>query len=125
MDYMSVTMIVAVVLITLALVLYTIGVFAERIAKRLKKWHLLFFWSGLVCDTVATGIMMEGSASLFSVHGITGVVAIGLMLLHAVWASAVLAINSQRAIENFHRFSLGVWIIWLISYLTGFVGSMR
>lgn len=31
------------ILITLALVFYTIGVWSERIAGRLKGWHLIFF----------------------------------------------------------------------------------
>ena len=34
------------VLITLALVFYSIGIWAERIARRLTPWHLIAFWSG-------------------------------------------------------------------------------
>ncbi len=118
-------MTVSVVLITLALVLYTIGVWAERLAKQLKRWHLFFFWSGLVFDTVATGLMMEGIGSLTAdLHGITGVAAIVLMLIHAVWATVVIWVNNQKAIDNFHKFSLGVWGIWLISYFSGFGASM-
>lgn len=41
----------AAIIITLALIFYSIGVWAERIAGRLKPWHLLFFWMGLLCDT--------------------------------------------------------------------------
>ena len=41
----------AVIAINLALVLYSIGVWAERIQGRLKVWHTIFFWLGLVCDT--------------------------------------------------------------------------
>lgn len=116
----------SVVLITLALVFYSIGVWSERLAGRLKAWHLVFFWAGLVCDASGTGIMMEMSGyDIFSVHGLTGVVAIGLMLLHAVWATVVLVRKNERAIVNFHRFSVGVWLIWLVPYLNGFFANMR
>lgn len=123
---MPAQMLLSVVLITLALVFYSIGVWSERLAGRLKPWHLVFFWAGLVCDTSGTGIMLEMSGfDIFSVHGLTGVVAIVLMLVHALWATLVLARKDERAIVNFHRFSVGVWLVWLVPYLNGFFVSMR
>jgi uncharacterized repeat protein (TIGR03987 family) len=113
------------ILITLALVFYSIGVWSERFAGRLKGWHLIFFWGGLIFDTVGTGIMMEMAGGLTSdIHSVTGVLAILLMVIHAVWASAVLVRKDERAIVNFHRFSVLVWAIWLVPYLTGFFVSM-
>jgi uncharacterized repeat protein (TIGR03987 family) len=47
------------------------------------------------------------------------------MLIHAVWASVVLARKDEKAILNFHKFSIVVWLIWLIPYLNGFFASMR
>lgn len=123
---MTFQMLSSVILITLALVFYTIGVWSERLAGRLKSWHLVFFWAGLVCDTTGTGIMMEMSdADFFNVHGLTGVIAILLMFIHAVWASVVLVRKDEKAILNFHKFSVVVWVIWLIPYLNGFFVSMR
>jgi uncharacterized repeat protein (TIGR03987 family) len=123
---MTIQMLSAVVLITLALVFYTIGVWSERLAGRLKGWHLAFFWAGFVCDTTGTGIMMEMSnANFYNIHGLTGLIAILLMFIHAVWASVVLARKNEKAIVNFHKFSVIVWIIWLIPYLNGFFASMR
>jgi uncharacterized repeat protein (TIGR03987 family) len=116
----------AVILITLALVFYTIGVWSERLAGRLKGWHLIFFWAGFICDTSGTGIMMEMSeANLLNIHGLTGLIAILLMLVHAVWASVVLARKDEKAIVNFHKFSVLVWVIWLIPYFNGFFVAMR
>lgn len=37
--------------ITLALIFYTIGVFAERHSSTLKASHLVFFYLGPACDT--------------------------------------------------------------------------
>jgi uncharacterized repeat protein (TIGR03987 family) len=104
-------------IITFALVFYTIGVWSERFQGRLKAWHLIFFWLGLVCDTWGTGLMLEMAGGLtFDIHGITGVIAILLMLIHAVWATIVLVRKDERWIKDFHKFSIVVWLIWLIPY---------
>jgi uncharacterized repeat protein (TIGR03987 family) len=106
-------------IIALALVFYTIGVWGERIQGRLKWWHLVFFWAGLVCDTWGTTLMFEMAGGMtFDVHGITGVIAIVLMLVHAVWATVVLIRKDERWITEFHKFSVVVWLIWLIPYLS-------
>lgn len=113
------------ILITLALVFYTIGVWSERIAGRLKAWHLIFFWGGFVCDTLGTGIMLEMAGGItIDIHGLTGLIAILLMLIHAIWATAVLLRKDEKAILNFHKFSLVVWLIWLVPYFSGFFLSM-
>jgi uncharacterized repeat protein (TIGR03987 family) len=119
-------MVLGTVFITLALVFYTIGVWSERIAGRLKGWHLIFFWLGLICDTTGTAIMMDYAGRLTAdVHGVTGVAAILLMIIHAIWATVVLARKDERAIINFHKFSVVVWAIWLIPYFSGVIMGMR
>jgi uncharacterized repeat protein (TIGR03987 family) len=122
---MPTAVLLSTVFITLALVFYSIGVWSERIAGRLKPWHLVFFWLGLICDTVGTAMMMEMAGGLtFGVHGVTGVAAILLMVVHAIWATVVLIRKDEVAIRNFHKFSVAVWVIWLIPYLSGAVFGM-
>jgi uncharacterized repeat protein (TIGR03987 family) len=122
---MTSEVIISTILISLALVFYTIGVWAERLAGRLKNWHLIFFWGGLIFDTTGTAIMMEMAGGIgFDVHGVTGVLAILLMVIHAIWATVVLARKDERAITNFHKFSVVVWAVWLVPYFTGFFVSM-
>jgi uncharacterized repeat protein (TIGR03987 family) len=105
--------------ITAALVLYSIGVWSERLQGRLKWWHLAFFSAGLVCDTVGTGMMFDYVGGMaFDIHGISGLIAILLMLVHAVWATVVLVRRDEQWIVKFHRFSLIVWLIWLIPYFS-------
>jgi uncharacterized repeat protein (TIGR03987 family) len=109
----------ATTVITLALAFYTIGVWSERIAGRLKVWHLVFFWLGLVADTVGTGMMFDYAGRLtFDVHGVTGMLAITLMFVHAIWATVVLVRKDEHWITRFHRFSVVVWVIWLVPYLS-------
>ena len=118
----------ATIAISLALVFYTLGVFAEKKKGSLMGWHLILFWIGFLCDTLGTTIMTKiaenGNANAF--HGITGLIAILLMLVHAIWASIVLAAGKEESKIKFHRFSIFVWIIWLIPYFSGMIfGTMN
>jgi len=122
---MNTQSLIAMFLITLALVFYSIGVWSERVAGQLKWWHLIFFWTGLIFDTIGTAIMMEMAGGIgIDIHSLTGVLAILLMIIHAIWATVVLMRKDERMIANFHKFSVVVWLIWLIPYFSGFVVSM-
>lgn len=115
-------LIAAICVITSALIFYTIGVWGERIQRQLKLWHVMFFLLGLVADTVGTGLM-EHIARLTNlhdeIHTVTGVMAILLMFVHAMWAIWTYTKGTLKAKEYFNRFSIVVWIIWLIPYCLG------
>jgi uncharacterized repeat protein (TIGR03987 family) len=116
----------AIVTITLALIWYTIAVWAERISRRLKKWHVIFFWIGLASDATGTITMsLMSNGYLFDIHGLSGPIALLLMLFHATWATLVILKKDERLINNFHKFSIVVWLIWLIPYITGVVMHMK
>lgn len=118
---------IAIISMILALTLYTVGVWSERLAGRLKLWHLIFFWAGFIFDTTGTtlmGVMAGNVIKLFDFHGITGALAIILMLGHAIWASVVLLLKQEKVLVKFHKFSLVVWILWLIPFISGLVGAM-
>jgi uncharacterized repeat protein (TIGR03987 family) len=121
-------LIIAITFIFLACILYSLGVWAEKIQGRLKIWHMLVFWLGLTADTIGTGAMGIMSGSLFQLtfHGITGMTAIILMLFHALWATIVLLQKNESMIVRFHKFSFIVWIIWLVPMVSGMVfGATR
>ncbi len=120
---MNTLLIIAICFIFAACIIYTVGVWAEKVQKKLKVWHVVVFWLGLTCDTIGTGAMgkMAGSIIQLNFHGLTGLVAILLMLFHAVWATIVLVRKDEQLILNFHKFSIVVWIIWLIPMITGMV----
>ncbi len=116
-------LIIAISFIFAACILYSVGVWSEKISKRLKSWHVVVFWMGLICDTIGTGAMgiMAGSIIQFNIHGLTGLVAIILMLFHAIWATSVIVRKDEKMILQFHKFSIVVWIIWLIPMLSGMI----
>lgn len=104
---MSIELIVASVAITCALVLYTFGVFGERRSGTLSLRHVLLFWGGLVCDTTGTMIMsniaQQSSAGGFGIHAVTGLLAIVLMLVHAVWATVTYVRHNERGMHDSTR----------------------
>ena len=113
---------------TLALAFYSIGIWAEFFAKRLKPWHAVAFFLGVVTDTIGTGFMVEHVGGvLFNAHTVVGVIGLALMILHFLWAVAVLlrahrAPGSpavEHALRTFHRYSVAVWVIWMGAYLSG------
>lgn len=118
----------AIIIITGALVFYTIGVWAEQRAKVLKKKHVVIFYLGLICDTLGTFTMSRIAAAgsdtsithlQLMIHQFTGTLAIVLMLIHAVWATFVIIKGSDKAKFIFHKFSVVVWFIWLVPYFVG------
>lgn len=115
-------LIAAICVISSALVFYTIGVWGERIQRKLKAWHVAFFVAGLFADAVGTGLMeqiaqMTGLQD--NLHTITGIIAIILMFIHALWALWTYFKGSRKAKAHFNRFSIVVWCIWLIPYCIG------
>lgn len=123
---MPVTLIFAIITISLALVLYSVGVWGEKIQKTLKPWHVIIFWLGLIFDTTGTTLMssIAENPGGFSFHAVTGALAILLMLFHAVWATVVILRKNEKWMQLFHKFSLIVWIIWLIPYFSGVIVGM-
>lgn len=125
----------AIVLITLALVFYTVGVWAERRHGTLTWLHAVFFALGLTFDVAGTTIMSRiaaaggldttGTAGMLNqIMAVTGAAALLIMAVHLVWAVVVLVRDRENERDAFHKFSVGVWAFWLIPYSTGMIGSM-
>jgi uncharacterized repeat protein (TIGR03987 family) len=122
-------LILSTTLITLALIFYSAGVWSERLARYLKTWHVVAFWMGFVFDVSGTWAMTklaDGPFDLMELHTLTGQIALWLMLAHAVWATYVVRKGSEKTQAGFHRYSLIVWLLWLIPYFGGmFMGMSK
>lgn len=125
----------SIILITLALLTYTTGIWAEKFAGHLRPWHAATFVLGLIFDASGTfamtlikksgAVMAEGqAATLNAVMSTTGALALILMALHATWAIAVLIRKRPQELQTFHRISLVVWAIWLVPYFAGMAASI-
>jgi uncharacterized repeat protein (TIGR03987 family) len=117
---MSPTLMIAAGSMLLAATLYTVAVFRERATRRLKPAHLALFWLGLVFDTTGTTLMAQIAGGWrWDIHGITGALAIALMLVHSVWATAAVFLKRERVLRSFHKFSIHVWALWMAAFLSG------
>ena len=124
---MSTILQISTITITLALVFYSIGVWSERISRYLKKWHVVTFWIGFSFDsigTVAMHFISENPFDLTNLHTLTGQIALWLMLAHAIWATRVVRKKNEKLRVSFHRYSLFVWLIWLVPYIGGMIMGM-
>jgi uncharacterized repeat protein (TIGR03987 family) len=109
-------------LITLALIFYSLGILSERVARLLKPWHVVTFWLGLFFDISGTWtmhLMAKSEFNFFEPHTFTGQLALWLMFAHAIWATYVVRKGSEKWRTDFHRYSIIVWLIWLIPYFGG------
>jgi uncharacterized repeat protein (TIGR03987 family) len=119
---MAPILIIAVVFFTLALIFYSVGVWNERLSKRLKHWHVHLFLLGVITDAIGTWLMFENLGYIkFTPHTVSGFIAFFLMVFHYFWASLVLKRNNEEQLTSFHKFSVFVWAIWMVSYLSGMV----
>ena len=109
-----------------ALVFYTIGVWSERFQGRLKPWHLVFFWLGLLADIAGTGWMARIAGGFdLNLHGVTGLVALVLMAGQTVWATVVVIRGDEQGRARFHKVAVFVWGLWMVAFATGLVLAMK
>lgn len=116
------------ILITLALIFYSLGIWSERLAHYLKSWHVVSFWLGFLFDILGTSTMHRLASKPFNIlepHTLTGQIALWLMLIHAVWATWVIIKGSEKLRKGFHKYSLIVWLVWLIPYFGGLYLGMH
>jgi uncharacterized repeat protein (TIGR03987 family) len=121
-------LILSTILISSALIFYSLGVWSERIAHYLKAWHVATFWLGFSFDVAGTWMMHELAKNPFNLaqpHTLTGQIALWLMFAHAIWATFVVRQGSDKLRMKFHRYSFIVWLIWLVPYFGGMYIGMN
>jgi uncharacterized repeat protein (TIGR03987 family) len=78
-----------------------------------------------VSGTLAMHQLAKGRFDILKPHTLTGQMALWLMLIHAIWATIVIRRGSESARMNFHRYSLFVWLVWLVPYIGGLYLGMH
>ena len=120
---------ISAILISLALLFYSLGVWSERYNKYLLKRHVISFWIGFLFDVLGTLAMhklADGPFDILEPHTFTGQIALWLMLIHAIWATWAINKGSDDVLKKFHKYSILVWIIWLIPYFGGmYIGMSK
>ena len=113
---------VSVISITSALLLYTVAVWSNWRRKLLTGTTLVLFWLGLTADALATKMMgMSVEKTTWDFHTISGYAGLALMAVLAVTGTWAKFTGRQDILKSFHKVSVPVWVIWVISYATGVI----
>jgi uncharacterized repeat protein (TIGR03987 family) len=112
-------MLFSIIMIILALGLYSIAIWSEKFLNDLLPWMIGVFSIGFICDLLGTSMMFfHSNEHHLGFHTICGYTALLIMGLHLVWA--ITAIKKQgKTARLFSRFSIYAWCIWLIAFVTG------
>jgi uncharacterized repeat protein (TIGR03987 family) len=123
---MNPTLIKAVIVVTCALVFYSIGVVSEQRRNRISKQVLAFLTAGVLFDIASTTLMIIGSSKIpLTVHGVIGYSALTVMLIDTVliwrWRLKKGSLEVPRGLNLYTRLAYG-W--WVIAYIAGAVIAM-
>ena len=119
---MKTILIVGTIIVTLALISYSIGVFKERKSKSITKTILAFLSIGLFFDITATCCMIIGSTnSPFTFHGFIGYTGLLAMIIETFLAYRFNMTFGPKATvsRKLHNYTLIAYIIWVAVYITG------
>jgi len=135
---MNATLYKAVVVVTFALIFYSIGIITEQRNHAISRRVLGFLSAGVACDIASTGLMIIGSGKIpITVHGFIGYSALIVMLIDTIliwrlWTKNRVKITnvgfSSDAIDDIpqklHIYTRLAYIWWIIAYIAGAFISM-
>lgn len=110
---------IAVALVTLALVCYTIGTAKQQRAQRVTRSAIGFLTGGVTLDIVATTFMILGSGKVLTLHGFIGYSALAAMVFEVAiawrWRLARGDAPITNAMSLYARLAYGYWVLAFIS----------
>ena len=112
------------IIVTLALISYTIGILTEQRKRVVNNTVLQFLTVGVILDITATTCMIIGSeSSPFTVHGILGYSSLTGMLVDCIliWRFRLKQGVSSTVSGGLHLYSRLAYIWWVLAYITGAV----
>jgi uncharacterized repeat protein (TIGR03987 family) len=123
---MNSTLIKAVVVVTIALIFYSIAVVTEQRKGRISKNVLIFLTLGVLFDIASTTLMIVGSRKIpLTVHGVIGYSALTVMLIDTVliwlyWRKS----GSQPVSRRLNLYTRLAYGWWVIAYIAGAIIAM-
>ena len=109
----------AVTIVTLALIFYTVGTVAQQRARRITAIVLGFLTVGLLFDVVASVFMILGSGKIISLHGLLGYSALAGMLVEVVvvwrWRNRQGEAPISGGMASYSKLAYGYWVLAFVS----------
>ncbi len=119
--------IAGIILVQLALILYTLFIIAENRKKRTTKIVLVLITLAILFDISATACMMIGTTkTYFTFHGIIGYIGLLLMVTDAVllWKYKIKYGAEILISKSLNSFSKIAYLWWIIAFITGVLVSI-
>jgi uncharacterized repeat protein (TIGR03987 family) len=108
--------------VTLALLFYSIGFAKEQRSKAVNSKVLLFFTLGVIFDISATSLMILGSSKgMFTLHGLLGYSSLLGMSIDAIllWRHNLKNGSETKVSKNLNTYSKIVYSWWVLAFITG------
>jgi hypothetical protein len=124
---MNILSITGAIIVTLALLSYSIAIISEQVRKQLIPRVLIFITLAVILDITATVFMILGSRnSPFTLHGSIGYSALLVMLieLFRLWRLYLKKGLRAQVPSGLHLYSRYAYIWWVVAYITGSVIAM-
>lgn len=119
--------IAGIILVHLALILYTLFIIAENRKKRTTKMVLVLITLAILFDISATACMMMGTTrTYFTFHGIIGYIGLLLMVADSIllWKHKLKYGTEILISKSLNSFSKIAYIWWVIAFITGVLVSI-
>jgi EamA domain-containing membrane protein RarD len=123
---MNSTLITGTIIVTIALISYSIAVITEQRKFALSSSVLTFLTIGIILDITATCFMIAGSRRIpITFHGVLGYSALTAMLIDTIliWKTRIKgALKPSMRLHMYTRFAFGWWV--LAYFVGGFVAML-
>lgn len=116
------------IIVTLALISYTVAILVEFKKKSITKALLFFFTAGIILDVTATSFMIAGSSSSpFTLHGLLGYSSLAAMILDTTlfWRTKIKFDFLYPIPHKLNTYSIIAYVWWVLAYITGAYLAMR
>lgn len=125
---MNPTLIKAVIVVTFALLFYSVAIVTEQRKSLISRRVLLFLTAGVCCDIASTALMIIGSGNIpITVHGFLGYTALSVMLIDTVliWRFWTKNGGAGKVPRGLHIYTRIAYSWWVIAYIAGAIISIR
>ena len=119
---MKTVSIIGSLIVTIALIFYSVGFAKERRQKLVTSGVLLFYTIGVSLDITATILMIIGSSKgMLTLHGFIGYSSLLGMLTDTflLWRHNINEGPAIKVNKNLHVYSRVAYTWWIIAYITG------
>ena len=124
---MNSILIKAVIVVTFALISYSIAVITEQRKGKISNRVLTFLTAGIVLDISSTVLMIIGAGKIpVTVHGFIGYSALSLMLVETIliWRFRIKNGSDTPVSRGLSKYTRFAYIWWVIAYIAGAIIAM-